>query len=147
VGYQGADRLFGGAGADVLIAGGGDDRLDPGSGKDTLVGGAGSDLFVFASAAIADAGSQALADRISDFSHAERDRIDLRGVDANSALTGDQAFTFIGTGAFTGHAGELRLERTANATYAVGDLTGDGLGDFHIRLAAGLALIAADFLL
>lgn len=147
VGYQGNDSLSGGAGNDVLIAGGGNDRLDPGSGIDVLFGGQGADTFVFGGAALADAGAQAQADRISDFNHNEHDRIDLHGIDANTVAAGDQAFAFIGTAAFTGHAGQLRIEHTANATYVVADIAGDGVGDGYIRLAAGLTLVAADFVL
>jgi len=147
VGYDGNDRLYGGAGDDVLIAGTGNDRIDPGTGKDAMTGGTGADTFVFSSAGVADAGSQALADRISDFSHAEHDRIDLRAVDANLLLGGDQAFTFIGTAAFGSHAGELRIELTATATFIEGDVNGDGVADGFIRLASGLTLVAGDFLL
>ena len=147
VGYNGDDRLYGGADADVLIAGTGNDRLDPGTGKDAMTGGTGADTFVFSSASVADAGSQALADRISDFSHAEHDRIDVRGVDADLLTAGDQAFTFIGEAAFTGHAGELRIERTATATFIEGDITGDGVADGFIRLAPGLTLVGGDFML
>jgi hypothetical protein len=46
-------------------------------------------------------------DVITDFSRSDRDRISLSGIDANASVGGDQAFTFIGTGAFTGSAGQL----------------------------------------
>lgn len=147
VGFDGKDRLYGGAGDDILISGTGDDRIDPGTGKDAMTGGTGADIFVFSSAGVGDAGTQASADRISDFSHAQRDRIDLRAVDADVLAAGDQAFTFIGTAAFSGHAGELRLERTSSATFIAGDINGDGVADGYIRLTAGLTLVAADFLL
>lgn len=146
-GYGGDDRLVGGDGKDTLIGGSGRDRLDGGRGTDTLTGNTGADLFVFSAEAMADAASRTAADSITDFSHAERDRIDLRQIDANRLLASDQAFTFIGTAAFSGKAGELRVEQTATATYVVGDRDGDGLGDGFIRLAAGLTLAAADFLL
>ncbi len=147
VGYNGNDTLYGGAGNDVLIAGSGDDRLDPGTGRDAMTGGLGADTFVFSNAGVADATSQTLADRISDFSHAEHDRIDLRAVDANLLAGGDQAFSFIGTAAFGHHAGELRIEHTATATFVEGDVNGDGVADGFIRLAPGLTLVAGDFLL
>ncbi len=146
-GDNGDDLLLGGTGNDLLIAGAGKDRLDPGTGKDTMTGGSAADVFVFSNEAVSDAVSKVTADRITDFSHAERDRIDLRGIDANSLITGDQAFTFLGTAAFTGKAGELRIERSGIATYIVGDLTGDGAADSYIRLAPGLTLVAGDFLL
>jgi len=147
LGDGGNDRLYGGAGSDALVGGAGNDRLNPGSGKDVMTGGTGADSFVFENDAVADALSKETADRIVDFSHAEGDRIDLRGVDANPLLFGDQAFTFIGTAKFGGHVGELRIESSASATYIVGDLTGDGIADGYIRLAPGLTLAAIDFLL
>lgn len=147
VGYNGDDRLAGGAGNDVLISGAGNDRIDPGSGRDAMTGGTGADTFVFSNETVSDALTMAAADRISDFSHAERDRIDLRAVDANLLMAGDQAFTFIGTSAFTRRAGELRIESTSTATFIAGDLNGDGVADGYIRLAGGLALVAGDFLL
>ena len=147
VGYDGNDRLYGGAGNDVLIGGTDNDRIDPGTGKDAMTGGTGADTFVFTTAGVADAGSQTLADRISDFSHAEHDRIDLRAVDADVLAGGDQAFSFIGTAAFGHHAGELRIEHTASATFIEGDVNGDSVADGFIRLAPGLTLVAGDFLL
>jgi hypothetical protein len=53
------------------------------------------------------------ADRITDFSHAQGDRIDLAGIDARFTVAGDQAFSFIGTGLYTGVAGQLRYAAAA----------------------------------
>ena len=51
--------------------------------------------------------------RSSDFVRGT-DRIDLSAIDANPGdAGGNDAFTFIGTGAFTNVAGELRYEVTA----------------------------------
>lgn len=147
IGYGGDDRIDGGAGNDTLIGGSGLDRLSAGSGQDTLTGNTGIDFFIFTNEALADAATKAAADLITDFNHAERDRIDLRLVDANLLLSGDQAFQFLGTAAFTGTAGELRIETAATATYLVGDRNGDGIGDSHIALSPALALVAADILL
>ncbi len=47
------------------------------------------------------------ADRIIDFSHAQGDRVDLARIDARFTVAGNQAFSFIGTAAFTGVAGQL----------------------------------------
>ncbi len=83
--------------------------LRGGAGKDTLTGGIGGDRFVFA--ATGDSVTGANADRITDFSRAQGDRIDLSAIDANTGAAGNQAFTFIGSGAFTHHAGQLRACR------------------------------------
>ena len=92
-------------------------------------------------------GINSLADRIHDFSHAEGDRISLELVDADTTQSGDQAFTFRGTGAFTGDAGELRFEQISGNTYVQGDLDGDGVADFWIRLDGLHTLTSSDFLL
>lgn len=66
-GLVGNDKLFGGGGADLLDGGHGKDRLDGGKGRDTLTGGNGADTFVFADGYG--------ADRITDFSGAQGDRL------------------------------------------------------------------------
>ena len=47
------------------------------------------------------------ADRIMDFNRGAGDKVNLAAIDA-VAGGADNAFTFIGTGAFTGSAGQLR---------------------------------------
>jgi len=90
----------------------------------------------------------ASADRITDFTRAQGDKIDLAGIDANTGAAGNQAFGFIGSGLFTGHAGELRAAVTSpGVTTIAGDTNGDGVSDFHITLAGNLSLVAADFVL
>jgi len=136
-GFEGGDTLGGGGGADTLIGG---------VGRDILTGGTGADRFTYA--AIGDSVVGAKADRITDFSHAEGDRIDLSGIDANTVLAGDQAFSFIGGGLYTGVAGQLRFAVTApGVVTVVGDVGGDGISDFHIQLAGTVTLVAADFVL
>ncbi|MGO4125226.1 beta strand repeat-containing protein [Inquilinus sp. YAF38] len=145
-GGQGWDQLYGNAGANVLQGWNGNDLLVGRGGKDTLTGGAGADRFQFT--AVGDSVVGANADRITDFSHAQADRIDLAGIDANTAAAGDQGFSFIGSGAFTHHAGELRAAITApGVTTIAGDINGDGVSDFHIQLTGAFALQAADFVL
>ena len=96
-GSQGSDSLYGDAGANVLQGWNGNDLLVGRAGKDTLTGGAGADRFQFT--ALGDSVVGANADRITDFSHAQGDRIDLAGIDAKATVAGDQAFSFIGTAA------------------------------------------------
>ena len=86
------------------------------------------------------------ADVITDFNQAEGDVIDLSGIDAIAGGT-DDAFAFLGTGAFTGTAGELRYFVYNGNTFVEGDVDGDGAADFMIALQsdAPIDLTAADF--
>ena len=120
--------------------------LRGGAGRDALTGGTGGDRFAFA--ATGDSAVGANADRITDFSRAEGDRIDLSAIDANSVAAGNQAFSFIGGAAFTHHAGQLRAAVTSpGITTIAGDVNGDGVSDFHIQLTGAVAPVAGDFVL
>lgn len=89
--------------------------------------------------------SPSTADYIGEFRHSERDRIDLRLVDAIAGGT-DDPFTFVGSHSFSHTAGELRYFQSNGDTFVQGDTNGDGQADFLIMLA-GCQLVAADFLL
>jgi Ca2+-binding RTX toxin-like protein len=141
-GNAGANVLLGAAGSDYLIGLGGADTLDGGEGQDFLVGGAGADVFRFTSVSHSPLG---LADTISDF-ESGIDKIDLSAIDADSTTAGDQAFTFLGSGAFTNHAGELRYEQIGGQFHIFGDVDGNGSADLHI-VAYAPALTASDFIL
>ena len=145
-GDLGDDRLGGDSGNDTLDGGAGDDSLQGGAGRDVLKGGLGADHFVFADSDFAGLGSKT-ADRILDFSHAQGDLIDLSKVDANTTLAGDQAFTFIGTSAFTHTAGELHLQVGPSSSLLTGDTNGDGLADLAIHIDTTVAPVAADLVL
>ena len=84
------------------------------AGKDTLTGGAGADRFVFI--ASGDSGAGANADRITDFSRAQLDKIDLAAIDANSAVAGNQGFSFIGSGAVHPPCRRTALHRRRRAS-------------------------------
>jgi Ca2+-binding RTX toxin-like protein len=129
-GGEGHDGLFGLAGNDTLLGGGGSDTMDGGQGTDSLVGGLGADIFLFRRAAEAD------GDVVADFSVSQGDRIDLRIIDADSLMAGDQAFAWIGGSSFSAVAGELRF---ATDTLE-GDVNGDGLADFQISLTGVASL-------
>jgi hypothetical protein len=90
-------------------------------------------------------GAKFLPDRISDFVSGE-DRIDLSAIDAVAGSAPNDAFTFLGTGAFTGHAGELRYEVQSGLTHIFADIDGNGLADMEI-LANAPILVASDFIL
>ena len=138
------DALSGGKGNDKLVGNGGNDTLDGGAGVDTLTGGKGSDKFVFDDG---DLGKKtADADRITDFSQKAKDKIDLSQIDAVKG-GGDSKFTWIGTDAFSGHAGELHVEKFSGYRMVSGDMNGDGHADFFLRVDGSMALRASDFIL
>nr|WP_315591059.1 calcium-binding protein [Sphingomonas psychrotolerans] len=142
-GNSGANILQGLAGADVLDGADGADVLTGGAGRDQLWGGSGADGFRFASGDFAGL-TTTTADLISDFSQAEADWIDLSAIDA-VAGGADDAFAFLGTGAFTGVAGQLRYEFSGTRTMVYGDLDGNGVADFAIALTGNVALVSNDF--
>jgi serralysin len=129
-GSASADKLYGNAGANVINGGSGSDLISGGRGIDKLYGGAGADTFVFVTGDTAN--TKAGADTIYDFTAS--DTIDLQNWDGNSGKAGHQDFNFIGTHAFTKHAGELRVETASSDTWIYGDSNGDGKSDFIIHL-------------
>ena len=149
-GSGGADTAYGGAGNDELRGDGDRDALDGGSGRDRLIGGAagdrltggaGVDTFVF-NRTDNSQGGNATRDTITDFTRGT-DRLDLSGIDADTGTGGDQAFGFIGTAAFTGTAGELRINAAGGDLFLHGDVDGDGRAEFSLRLL-GLGGLSAD---
>ncbi|WP_310473926.1 cadherin domain-containing protein [Sandarakinorhabdus sp.] len=125
---RGFERLIGSAFDDVLTGSSAANVLTGGAGGDRMTGGGGADSFRFES--LGDFGTGATLDRIVDFSRTQGDKIDLSAIDADTGLEGDQAFVFIGNGAFTGLAGELRYSQAGSVFSISGDVDGDGLADF-----------------
>ena len=80
----GFENATGTGSADSIIGTGGNNIINGGGGADWLVGGGGYDQFVFDNLGVNGA-------KISDYSH---DVIDLHNIDANTTLTGDQAFSY-----------------------------------------------------
>lgn len=136
--------LTGNANANILNGMAGDDVLIGGGGSDQLTGGSGRDVFRFDGATVARVVAD--ADRVTDFAHAE-DKLDLSRVDAKAGSGGVDPFTFVGTAAFTRHAGELRYEFAGKTTIVSGDTDGDGVGDVFVQLKGRVALDAGDFAL
>ncbi|MEM9434170.1 MAG: M10 family metallopeptidase C-terminal domain-containing protein [Pseudomonadota bacterium] len=132
LGYGGNDVLYGLDGDDFLNGQGGLDTLYGGAGADRLNGGAGRDVFAFAD--VSDS-TPVAHDVITTFQRGGLDKIDLREIDANVLAAGDQAFKYIGSGAFSGKAGELRrVNDTPNKIVTVyGDVDGDGIADFELE--------------
>ncbi|MCW5712183.1 hypothetical protein WMC41_06925 [Shinella yambaruensis] len=146
LGGTGNDTISGSAGKDKLMGEAGNDRISGGTGADSLHGGSGADVFVFASVRDSTASTSG-RDTIADFSRAQKDKIDLKAMDANTKSAGDQAFTFIGTDSFHKKAGELRYEKKNGDTIIHADVNGDGKADFSILLDTSLSLKATDFIL
>lgn len=126
---SGADSFFGGWGKDAIDGFGGNDTIYGGRGADILKGGSGRDAFVYKSTK--DSGTTIeTADLILDFTTS--DRIDLSAIDASTKSSKNQAFSFIGSKAFTNKAGELRYKAFSSETIVEGDVNGDGKADFSI---------------
>jgi Ca2+-binding RTX toxin-like protein len=129
--------LIGNSGNNALNGGVGNDTLIGGQGADMLTGGAGADTFVFND--ISEVGKGALRDVIYDFSSLQGDKIDLSAFDANLGTAGLDAFTFIGSGDFTG-AGQLRFADQVLS----GNVSGNAGADFEIHLVGVNAFSAQD---
>ena len=138
-----ANALIGFDGNDTLSGGGGDDVLRGGSGADILNAGDGGDVFSYT--AVSDSTASA-ADTIQDFE--SWDGISLKSIDADgNAANGDTAFSFIGTAAFSGTAGQLRYEIAGDTTTVSADVDGDSTADMVIHLTGAITLTASEFLL
>ena len=145
-GGDGADMLYGEAGADMLAGGAAGDFLIGGAGHDTLLGGTGADRFEYR--ALNESGlTLATADKIGDFAHLT-DRIDVRDIDANAILGGNQAFVFRGQNAFTG-AGQVRyvLDAAEQDVVVLFNTDNDAQAEMTIRIDTVFAMTAGDFVL
>ena len=122
-----------------LQGGVGNDRFEDGAGRDVFVGGEGADTFDFSQL---QNGVLRLGE-VLDFSVARGDKLDVSKIDANSQLAGNQNFSFVGEQDFSGVAGELRFSQRL----LQGDINGDGVADFEIKLVGVLELKQDDILL
>ncbi|HEY6816676.1 MAG TPA: M10 family metallopeptidase C-terminal domain-containing protein [Croceibacterium sp.] len=135
IGRNGNDTLLGGADNDNLDGGAHNDVINGGAGNDELRGGSGNDSFLF--------GEIGGNDRIFDFAKGQ-DKANLSAIDAVSGGA-DNAFSFIGAGAFGGVAGQLRAYSSGGSNWVAGDVNGDGVADFTIQ--TNVLLGASDFVL
>lgn len=138
---DGNDKLFGGNGNDRLYGGDGNDMLVGGAGRDTQYGGAGNDIFDFNDIVDSRPGS-GTRDTIADFT-VGYDKIDLAGIDANTRVPGNQAFSYIGSKSFSGTAGQLRMDNG----YLQADINGDRIADFEIYVQGVDTLPAVNFIM
>ena len=150
-GNAGDNTLYGFGGNDKIYGGAGNDRIVGGTGMDTMTGGAGNDAFFFLSTSEFSSHTSSKADRITDFTTG--DHIDLSYIDAIVSASGyggggNQAFHFIGTNAFHNHTGgEVRYAISGGNTYIYGNVNGDTVADFCIKLDGVHTLSASDFVL
>ncbi len=116
-GGAGNDTLYGGNGSDKLYGGDGADRLTGGDGVDFFSGGAGNDIFIgeIDATKVATKMGNISLDIILDF--AKGDILDLSGIDANTLIAGDQAFTLVGS-ANPKNAGEISIRHFGNMNAA-----------------------------
>ncbi|NGO54820.1 calcium-binding protein [Allomesorhizobium camelthorni] len=155
VGNSGANSLSGGDGNDYIVGGAGNDTLAGGAGNDTLIGGAGSDIlnggtgndrFDFDAVSDSPAGPALRDSIVGGFSHGF-DHIDLATIDANTLAAGDQAFSFIGSAAFSGVAGQLRYTNYSGNVIVDADVNGDSIADMQILVAGTNFMTGTDFIL
>ncbi|MDB5552393.1 MAG: hypothetical protein JWL86_2377 [Rhizobium sp.] len=139
-----AQYFIGSEGDDTYVGTKFADKIDGGAGQDMLTGGKGKDIFVFdlgdSSATLED------SDHILGF-NGKQDRFDLRLIDTNEEKDGDQAFKFLGTGDFTGKAGQVNYERVDGQTIVHLDIDGNSEADMSFILDGKFKLDAGDFLL
>jgi Ca2+-binding RTX toxin-like protein len=154
------DRLDGGTDADILLGGPGDDSLFGRDGndfvrgdlgRDFLAGGSGADAFFFGDVGFGpveyESGvGKGNRDRVTDFSRAEGDKIDVSEMDADLTVAGLQAFSFVGGDAVG--TGELGFFESAGSTIVRGNTDDDAAVEFEIQLdGTGLDFSAGDFVL
>jgi Ca2+-binding RTX toxin-like protein len=152
LGGKGKDKLIGSGGNDTLDGGIGDDILNGGGGRDTMTGGGDADIFEFTAITQSAVGAQ--RDKIMDFTvnsaagNAYVDRIDLSAIDAAAGLAGNQAFSFVGSAAFSGE-GQIRAIQFGANTIIEVNTTGLAGAEMEVHVSGFTAstLTSADFIL
>ena len=140
-GLDGNDTINGGGGNDTIDGGANDDKIIGGTGRDILTGGSGHDTFIFNHVADSPAGA---FDTITDFVHGD-DKIELNGLVKET--TDNHPLAFIGSGAFTGVAGQVDAVAAGDGYLVQVDVNGDRHADFAVEVHSPTALQANDFIL
>ncbi|MDZ3837037.1 MAG: calcium-binding protein [Rhodospirillales bacterium] len=153
-GDAGTDYLAGGSGNDILYGGTENDRLSGTDGLDRLFGQGGTDTFDYDAVSHSRVGTT-VRDVVGDFTgvggSTRTEAIDLSTIDANTGATGNQAFTFRGTSAFSA-PGQIRVQASGTSdTLIQANVTGTSGAEMEILVTDGAALPtswnALDFLL
>lgn len=125
----------------------GNDTITSTSALDKLTGGKGADTFVFASTTNSGI-TLSTRDTITDFSTAQKDKLNVAGIDANitndSVTPVNDAFDFIGSLAFDA-PGQLRFDSATRILY--GNTDADADPEFSVLLTGVTSLTATDFVL
>jgi Ca2+-binding RTX toxin-like protein len=158
-GNNGNDLLYGRGGNDLLHGGNDNDKLYGDTGADSLTGGTGSDLLyggadsardVFIFNSVADSKIGSTRDKVYDF-RTKVDDLDLRGIDANTRVSGNQEFSFSTTTAKANSVWYKTANLDGNATtkeiIVYGDVNGDAKADFEIGLMGVTSVVKDDFIL
>lgn len=145
-GNSSANTIIGNSAGNIIKGEAGRDVLIGGKGSDDLWGGSSGDHFSYRNVNESPSGSAA-RDTIFDFSGVGGDKINLKEIDANSKLAGNQSFTFIGTVKFQGNAGELRFDKKSSDTYIYADVNGDKVADFSVHLDDAVSMQKGYFVL
>ena len=151
-GSKNSDVLTGNDADNVISGDAGADTLTGGLGSDSLYGGSDKIKDVFDFNAIAESKTGTARDKVYDFV-TKIDKIDLSGIDANTAKTkaGDQAFLFNNTTAKANSVwykvADVDGDKKSNDLIIYGDVDGNTKADFEIGLVGVVKLVQADFVL
>jgi len=130
------DTIYGTAGNDSLVGTDGPDRFIIGQGQDTIIGAQRTDAFRFIQSAIGLAANHRF--NFIDFSRAAGEKFDLSRIDAIAGTPANDAFSFIGTAAFSGVAGQLRWEQLDGTHLTIqGTVNADTTPDLTILVTSG----------
>lgn len=144
---DGVDQIRGGGQIDTINGGAGNDKIMGLGGADVITGGTGNDQFRYFFSS--DSGMGAAADRITDFAVGQ-DLFNFALIDADALAPDDQAFSFIGTAAFSNTGlGQIRYLTSGADLIVQADVDGNGVADMEIILqgVGGGTLSAGDFVL
>ncbi len=156
-GSSGNDSLRGNEFNNRLEGGAGNDTLVGGCGSDHLIGGVGADTFWYKN--IHDfhdklgSGGKQIIDYIDDFKSGT-DKLSFKTFDSDPTSTyAPRTFTFIGDSDAIGEKVALKKDGTAQLMFSsksnnlFGDVNGDGITDFTIKLTGVSSLKSTDFIL
>ena len=144
------ENISGGAHNDTLIGNSGLNILFGGLGSDSLHGGVDRVRDIFAFGDIAESKVGASRDKIFNFV-SSADDIDLKTIDANTKVSGDQAFKFTVTTAKANSvwykSADVDGSSKTKDIIIYGDVNGDAKADFEIGLVGVTSIASTDFIL